>query len=94
MSDIKMSDVFDLPVKLSKWMINRLNKNDMKAVAFAINNHDKLTSRVAELEAVIGSRPKHCEYMNEDGDFNDLDKYVDDVSAWAFKARKALKESE
>ena len=60
----------------------------------ALLSSKELTNQVAELRAALESRPKHCEYMDEHGDFNDFDKYVNDVSEWAFRARKALKDGE
>ena len=63
MSDIKMSDVFDLPVEASEDFDDMevevsisldLVDKYAEAACHAINNHDKLTSRVAELEAALG----------------------------------------
>lgn len=62
MRDIKMSDVFDLPLEANSLDIsNALGdvvgdfsaEDEDKAAVHAINNHDKLTSRVAELEAAL-----------------------------------------
>lgn len=45
-----------------------------------------------ELLAVLKSRPKHCEYCDDGGEGDiDIDKFIADVSAWAFKAKSAIK---
>ena len=75
--DIKMSDVFNLPLTDKFYCIQEvdgrfiadLESNEMdEAVVFAVNNHDTLTQQVAELRAALGEcsnvlgRP---EYFNE-----------------------------
>lgn len=59
MSDIKMSDWFDLPTTPAKFWLApvELDNDDrrrgqMIALTEAINSHDKLTARITELEAM------------------------------------------
>jgi hypothetical protein len=45
--------------------------------------------RIEQLEKSLKDRPKHCEYMDEDGDIN-IEKYLTDVNLWAFHVRRVL----
>lgn len=54
MSDIKMSDVFQLPVsceEVSEIGVELFDNNEDAYAAFAINNHDRLTKENAQLKA-------------------------------------------
>lgn len=54
MSDIKMSDVFQLPVsceEVSEIGVELFDNNEDAYAAFAINNHDRLTEENAQLKA-------------------------------------------
>jgi hypothetical protein len=52
MKNIKMSDVFDLPFKDNGYNSFVTDNHDQtKAAIHAINSHDALTARVAELES-------------------------------------------
>ena len=98
MSDIKMSDVFignvtDKGNSLTddtgvvflegfKWAVLAAKK--------AINNHDKLTSRVAEFEALLVrsiDRLNDCIAQDDAQAYKEAEKFID-------IARNALKESE
>ena len=70
MSDIKMSDVFDLPVSaegccitddMGMQHVGFCTEDQDDAAVRAINSHDKLTARNAELEALI---KEGDEYLN------------------------------
>ena len=54
MSNIKMSDVFQLPVsceEVSEIGVELFDNNEDAYAAFAINNHDRLTEENAKLKA-------------------------------------------
>lgn len=53
---------------------------------------DELLAQNERLWDELQSRPKHCEYMDADGDI-DCDKYLEDVDDWAFSVRKTLAET-
>ena len=78
MSDIKMSEVFDLPFSVEPsgvitddYCISTGEftgtMEQSKAAVQAINNHDKLTSRVAELEAALLSIKNHQQALTPSG---------------------------
>lgn len=99
MSDIKMSYVFKLPVELIEdfddmdvepTVTIELAGKHAEAAVHAINNHDKLTSRVAELEELLVrsiDRLNDCIAQDDAQAYKEAEKFID-------IARKALKESE
>ena len=93
-SDIKMSEVFDLPLtdnfgciqEVDGRFIADLESNEMdEAAVLAINSHDKLTSRVAELEAALS------ELMDK---ASECDSWESFPEQYLEDARNALKDSE
>lgn len=73
MSDIKMSDVFDLPVRRhykvieQQGAIQRGDKESIDAAVRAINTHDAMQARIVELEKTI------LEVLDDHGDLADGD---------------------
>lgn len=58
MSNVKMSDVFELPVScecVDDIGVRDFMKGESEMAAYAINNHDSLTARVSELEGALQS---------------------------------------
>jgi hypothetical protein len=52
-TDIKMSDVFNLPINIGKWVLSRLRDDEIKAVSHAINSHDALVEQNKALKAAL-----------------------------------------
>jgi hypothetical protein len=80
MSDIKMSDVFELPVVVADIVIfggrvtwEGSSSDYDEAAATAINAYDANQERIANLELIIGSL-KDCANRYCDGD------YIDDLN--------------
>ena len=69
MSEMKMSDMFELPVRASQLEVYGANSNPgitfediEKAAAHAINNHDKLTEQNAKLVEMLNEIIKEADY--------------------------------
>lgn len=93
MSNIKMSEEFYLPLTNKHGVVEDdsglfvadLSSKEMDfAMCYAINNHDKLTSRVAELEAALLAIKSHQQALTPNG--------FEFSGVWQI-ANKALKES-
>ena len=52
-TDVKMSNVFNLPINIGKWVLSRLRDDEIKAVSHAINSHDALVEQNKALNEVI-----------------------------------------
>jgi hypothetical protein len=70
-----------------QWQTGQHGGHSCSSVLEAENTNLKV--RIAELEKSLKNRPKHCEYIDEDGDI-DIDKYLTDVNSWAFHVRRVL----
>ncbi len=91
MSDIKMSEVFDLPVyqsKSSKKIIKDARydalarydwEKEAEAAVHAINSHDKLTQQVKDLEFSLDNRD--CYIADADMKNEDLTQQVAELRA-------------
>lgn len=71
MSDIKMAELFKLPISpikgLGQTFIDRglmLCDAEADAACVAVNSHDKLTAQVAELRAVVYEANKYLDINN------------------------------
>lgn len=92
--DIKMSEVFNLPLTDKFYCIQEvdgrfiadLESNEMdEAVVFAVNNHDTLTQQVSELRAALLSIKNRQQVLTPSG--------FEFSGVWQI-ANTALKESE
>jgi len=100
MSDIKISDVFDLPFSVEPSGVISDDHciaigefcgtmEQSKAAVHAINNHDKLTSRVAELEAALTKQKRAL-----DGAMSQLSRPCNSINDLSFIAFVGVVEKE
>lgn len=50
---IKMSDFFNLPVRMSEYLVSRMWEVDKEAIEMAVNNHDRLVEENEKLKALL-----------------------------------------
>jgi len=104
MSDVKMSEVFDLPLNSDFDVINDDNYNELAcfssageddAAVHAINSHDAMAERIKVLEAALG---QVLEISGESGEQNmanfdeELASQHNDDIVEIYRIVKALKE--
>lgn len=98
MSNIKMSEEFYLPLTNKHGVVEDdsglfvadLSSKEMDfAMCYAINNHDKLTSRVAELEAALTKQKRTL-----DGAMSQLSRPCNSINDLSFIAFVGVVEKE